>query len=83
MTIHILLTTSGTDAGPFNLYSDVDGFISAFATNVSKSTLLGGYVANNVPNGTLTVRLVSVGECNSYIDVDVTTTTTTTTTISV
>lgn len=83
MNLRVLLTTPTTDAGPFYLYSDTDGFVSPFATNVSKSTLLGGYVANNVPNGTLTVRLVSVGECNSYIDVDVTTTTTTTTTISV
>lgn len=89
MTIYILLTTPATDAGPFNLYSNVDGFVSAFATNVSKATLSGGYVANNVPNGTTIVRLVSVGECTNYIDFEVgggpiptTSTTTSTTTIN-
>lgn len=90
MTLYILLTTPTTDAGPFNLYSDTDSFASAFATNVSKATLLSGYVANNVPNGTTIVRLVSVGEeCNNYIEVAVgggpiptTSTTTSTTTIN-
>lgn len=89
MTIYILLTTPGTDAGPFNLYSNVDGFVSAFATNVSKATLLAGYVSNAAPNGTTIVRLVSVGECTNYIDVAVgggpiptTSTTTSTTTIN-
>lgn len=89
MNIYILLTTPGTDAGPFNLYSDIGGFVSAFATNVSKDTLLAGYVANNVPDGTTIVRLVSVGECTNYIDIAVgggpiptTSTTTSTTTIN-
>lgn len=88
MTIYILLTTPGTDAGPFNLYSDIGGFTSAFATNVSKATLSGGYVAT-APNGTTIVRLVSVGECTNYIDFEVgggpiptTSTTTSTTTIN-
>lgn len=67
MTIKILLTTPATDAGPFNIYSNVDGFVSAVATNVSKATLSGGYVVN-VPDGTTTVRLVSIGECTNYID---------------
>ena len=87
MTLHILLTTPTTDAGPFNLYSDTDSYSSAFATNVSKAALLSGYVANTVPNGTTIVRLVSVGEeCNNYIEVAVgggpipTTSTTTSTT---
>lgn len=87
MTIYILLTSPGTDAGPFNLYSDTDGYVSAFATNVSKATLLSGYVNNNVPNGTVIVKLVSVGEeCTNSIDVVVgggpIPTTTTTTTIN-
>lgn len=90
MTLYILLTTPTTDAGPFNLYSDTDSFAAAFATNISKETLLSGYVANNVPNGTTIVRLVSVGaECNNYIDFPVgvgpiptTSTTTSTTTIN-
>jgi uncharacterized delta-60 repeat protein len=81
MTILITLTTPTTDAGPFNIYSDVDGFLSAFAINIDKATLLSGYIANNVPDGTTVVKLVSVGEeCNNYIDFEIQETTTTTTT---
>ena len=78
MTIYILLTTPSTDAGPFNLYHNVDGFVSPFAINISGATLSVGYSAT-VPNGTTIVRAVSVGElCNNYIDFPLTTTTTTT-----
>ena len=67
MTIYILLTTPATDAGPFNLYSDVDGFVAPFSINVSKATLLGGYSVV-VPNGTTIVRIVSVGGCTSQYE---------------
>lgn len=84
MTLYITLTTPLTDANLFNLYSNEDGFTSAFATNISKVTLLSGYTAYNVPSGTTVVRIVSVGEvCYNYIEVNVSTTTTSTTSISV
>ena len=79
MYVFITLTSAGADAGPFNLYSNVDGFVSAFATNVPKATLLAGY-AVTAPAGTTTVRIISVGVCTNFIDVTVSTTTTTTTT---
>ncbi len=79
MNIYVTITSAGADVGPFNLYSDVDGFISAFDTNVDKSTLLAGY-STTAPNGTTTVRIISVGVCTNYIDVVVGATTTTTTT---
>lgn len=80
MTVLITLTTAGTDTGPFNLYSDVDGFVTPFATGVSRSALLAGYSATTVPNGTTTIRVMSTGTCTNYIDISVTTTTSTTTT---
>lgn len=79
MTIYITITSAGADTGPFNLYSNVDGYVSAFATNVAKATLLAGYAAA-VPAGTTTVRIMSNGDCTNFIDVTVSTTTTTTTT---
>ncbi len=42
MTVTITLTLAGSDTGPFNLYSDVDGYTSAFQTNVPKGDFLGG-----------------------------------------
>jgi hypothetical protein len=73
MTVVITLTTAGTNTGPFNLYSNVDGFISAFATGISKSALLAGYTSTAVPNNTTVVRALSTGtDCNgSYVDMPI------------
>lgn len=82
MTVLITLTTAGTDTGPFNLYSNVDGYVSAFETGVSKAALQAGYSSALVPNGTATIRIKSTGTCVNYIDVTVVTTTTTTSSTS-
>ena len=83
MTVTITLTTAGTDTGPFNLYSDVDGFVSAFETGVSKAALLAGYTTTNVPNGTTIVRVMSASElCTNFIDIIISGECTTTTTTS-
>jgi hypothetical protein len=79
MFVYITLTSAGADSGPFNLYSNVDGYVSAFATGVSKTALLAGYSVI-APAGTTTVRIISNGVCTNYIDVIVATTTTTSTT---
>lgn len=79
MNILITITSSGVNTGPFNLYSNVDGFTSAFAVGVSKTVLITGY-STVVPTGTVTVRIMSNGECTNFIDVAVNTTTSTTTT---
>lgn len=81
MTVLITLTTAGTDTGPFDLYSNVDGYVSAFETGVSKAALVAGYSSSLVPNGTTIIRVKSTGTCLNYIDIIVVTTTTTTTTI--
>ena len=83
MIVTITLTSAGPDTGPFNLYSDVDGFVSAFETGVSKAALLAGYTTSLVPNGTTIIRVVSVNDlCTDFTDIviggECTTTTTTT-----
>jgi hypothetical protein len=84
LTVLITLTTAGADTGNFNLYSNVDGYVSAFATGVSKAALEAGYTSYVVPNGTTTIRVMSSTVCTNYIDiiilVEPTTTTTTTST---
>jgi hypothetical protein len=62
----ITLTVAGADTGPFNLYSDVDGFSSAFETNIDKATLLAGYTSYVVPDGTTDIRAMSMGICTNY-----------------
>ncbi len=80
MDIVITLTTAGTDTGPFDLYSDVDGYVSAFVTGVSKSALVSGYSTSLAPVGTTIVRVQSTGLCDNYIDITLVPPTTTTTT---
>lgn len=83
MTVFITLTTTGIDTGPtFNLYSDVDGFTSAFETGVLKMDLIIGYASSLVPDGTTIIRVMSEGICTNYVDIPVALTTTTTTTIA-
>ena len=82
MTVLITLTVAGADSGPFNLYSNTDGFVSAFEIGVSKSALLAGYSSALVPDYTTVIRVLSTGDCTNYIDIvlDEPTTTTSTTT---
>lgn len=68
MNILITITSTGVDTGPFNLYSNVDGFISAFGVGISKAALLAGY-STIVPDDTTVVRIMSNGVCKNYIDV--------------
>jgi hypothetical protein len=79
MTVLITLSVAGSDTGPFNLYSDLDGYTSAFETLVPKSALVAGYSSTLVPDYTTIIRIISIGTCKNYIDVNVSTTTTTTT----
>ncbi len=80
MTGIITLTSAGIMTGPFNVYSNVDGFLSAFESNLTKTQLLAGYPSNSIPNGTTIIRISSTGACFNYIDIVVPTTTTTTST---
>lgn len=85
MTVLITLTTAGADTENFNLFSNVDGYVSAFASGISKAALQAGYTSYVVPNGTTTIRVKSNSACTNYIDISLveptTTTTTSTTTV--
>jgi hypothetical protein len=72
MTVLITLTVAGIDSGPFNLYSNTDGYISAFETGVSRAALLAGYSSALVPNFTTIVRVQSTGDCSNNIDITLT-----------
>ena len=83
MTVLITLTTAGADTGPFNLYSNVDGYVSPFESSIAKSSLLAGYASVLVPDGTTIIRVLSQGDCSNYIDIVIGATTTSTTTAPV
>jgi hypothetical protein len=80
-TATITLTTAGTGTGPFDLYSDFDGYVTPFETGVDKSLLVSGYTTSLVYNGTTIIRVQSTSiQCTNYIDLSVSGITTTTTT---
>lgn len=80
MTILITLTIAGADSGPFNLYSDVDGFLVPFETLVPKASLVSGYLSSLVPDGATIIRVQSNNDiCTNFIDISISLTTTTTT----
>lgn len=81
-TVLITLTLAGTDVGPFDLYSDVDGYVSPFETGVLRASLVAGYLSILVPDGATVIRVKSTGVCPNYIDLiigGITTTTSTST----
>jgi len=82
MTVLITLTAAGTDSGPFDLYSNFDGYVTAFETGVSKAALLGGYTSALVPDYTTIIRVMSTGDCINYVNITLENTTTTTTSTS-
>jgi hypothetical protein len=82
MTVLITLTLAGGDTGPYDLYSDVDGFVTPFETSIQKIDLLAGFVSSNVPDFTTVIKLVSKGKCINFIQLSVEESTTTTTTSS-
>jgi hypothetical protein len=82
MTVLITLTVAGPDSGPFDLYSNLDGYVSAFESGVPKTSLLAGYASALVPDFTTIIRIKSVGDCTNYIDIQLYATSTTSTSTS-
>ena len=80
MNVYIQLTSAGTNTDYFNLYSDVDGYITPFEQNISRIKLLNGFTSVLVPTDTTVIKIQSSGDCASYVFISVTPTTTTTST---
>lgn len=82
-TILITLTAGGIDTGPFDLYTDVDGYTTPFANNIAKAILEAGYTSVVVPDGATIIRVQSDNIiCSNFTDLVIVTTTTTTTSTS-
>ena len=69
MTVLITLTTAGADSGPFDLYSDVDGFTTPFESGITRNQLLAGYTSVLVPDAATDIKIQSTGDCTNSIDV--------------
>jgi hypothetical protein len=67
----ISLSLAGADTGPFNLFSNADNYVTAFASAVPKASLLAGYLSTTVPDQTVTCRVKSTGTCTNYVDIPI------------
>lgn len=81
-TVVITLTIAGTDTGPFDLYSDADGYTSPFAINISKAVLTAGYTSYVVPDAATLIKVVSKGTCTNFAILPIVGTSATTTSTS-
>lgn len=66
-----LTGTVGVDVGPFDLYSNTDGYVTPFDVSISRAALISGYTATTVPDLTSIIRVKSAGTCTNYIDINV------------
>lgn len=82
MTVLITLTIAGADTGPFDLYSNIDGYSVPFEVGVSKMALESGYLSTLVPNGSTQIQVKSTGECTNSVFLPINGAVTTTTTSS-
>jgi hypothetical protein len=82
MLIQINITIPpGGSAGPFDLYSDANGYAVPFETQVPAASLTAGYIIE-LPIGATIIRVCSVGTCENCIDIPTNCPTTTTTSTS-
>ena len=78
--INITIPPQGS-AGPFDLYSDANGYTTPFETQVPAASLIAGYIVE-LPVGATIIRVCSVGTCENCIDLPTNCPTTTTTSTS-
>jgi hypothetical protein len=80
MTVLVTLTLAGADTGPFDIYSDADGYTTPLASGISKAALQAGYTLTGVPNGATIIRVTSLSTCTNSVNMLISGGTTTTTT---
>jgi len=72
-TVEITIAAAGADTGPFNLFSNADAYVTAFATGIAKSALLAGYTSTVVPDAATIVRVKSnSANCTNSVDMTIT-----------
>lgn len=69
MTIFVQLTTVGTNAGPFIIFSNLNYSISV---GTATSSEISTGISVTVPDGTTSVRIRSTGDCTNFVDLPIT-----------
>ena len=71
MIIFVQLTTVGTNAGPFTIFSNLNYSISV---GTATSSEISTGISVTVPDGTTSVRIRSTGDCTNFVDIPITVT---------
>jgi len=61
ISITITLTSVGSGLGPFDLYTDDDGYANPIAQGLSAAVLVNGYICSVVPDTATIIKISSVG----------------------
>lgn len=73
-SISTCLTNKGTSQGPYDIYSDIDGYNTPFLTNVSSTDLFGEncpHIINNVPDNTTSIKIIDTStNCCVIIEIE-------------
>jgi hypothetical protein len=73
-SISTCLQNKGTSVGPYNIYSNIDGYETPFLTNVASSSLFGEncpYIINNVPDSTTSIKIIdTTTNCCVIIEIE-------------
>jgi len=77
-----LVIPAGSQVGPFDLYSNVDGYTTPFETGINASEFLSPGYTTTPPDGATYIRVKSTGSCDTFIDLENLCQPTTTTTTS-
>jgi hypothetical protein len=67
----ITLTDLGGLVGPFDLYSNLDGYTTPFETNIPASSFIYGYYTTSLPYGTTIIKVKSDGECINFLNLEI------------
>lgn len=66
ITVNIKLTSVGSGLGSFNIYTDVDNYVTPIAQGVSTAVLVNGYSCTVVPDTATTIKVQSTVGKNVY-----------------
>ena len=66
MTVQVTVTRpAGSSAGPFDIYTDADGYQDPIMMNVQYDLLKDGIIISDVPESATTIRVQSISGCTN------------------
>ena len=72
MNVLVTLNSNiGADLGPFNVFSNADGYTNPLAVGVSRPIMINGLPLNGIPSNATIIRVISTGDCTNQVDIPI------------